>query len=118
MNSSPKILLIDQAPDRKDRIGALKARGYALFPALKMEEAHSRCMRGGYDLIIVHAGDEQEKALQYCDEIRRQCPKQLLLLSSGSHVDRDYAIGEDVASLLQAVERTLGRSDGDYANAA
>jgi DNA-binding response OmpR family regulator len=107
MNSRPKILLIDSASDRKQRINALKSRGYAVFPALKMEEARSRCMRGGYDLIGVNAGDEQEKATQYCDDIRHQCPNQQVLMYNADGSGRDYAVRSDVQSLLSAVDSAL-----------
>ena len=118
MNSQPRILLIDKAFDRKQRINALKARGYAVFPALKMEEARSRCLRGGYDLIVVNAGDEQEQAVEYCDEIRRQCPMQLIVLLGNA--ERDYAIASDLESALEGVDRVLNRSSvpADYASAA
>lgn len=120
MNSQPRILLIDSAIDRKERIHTLKARGYAVFPALHMEEARSRCLRGGYDLIVVNAGEEQERALEYCDEIRRNCPNQLLLMSSRDGAGRDYAIAADVQSLVQAVDRVLHSNarPADLASAA
>jgi DNA-binding response OmpR family regulator len=120
MNSQPRILLIDDAIDRKERINTLKARGYAVFPALRMEEARSRCLRGGYDLIVVNAGDEPERAMEYCDEIRRNCPNQLLLMSGRNGASRDYAIATDVQSLVQAVDQVLnsnGRA-ADLASAA
>lgn len=120
MNSQPRILLIDKALDRKERINTLKNRGYTVFPTLRMEEARSRCLRGGYDLIVVNAGDEQEQAMQYCDEIRRQCPNQLVLMCSNDGAERDYAIGSDVTSLVQAVEETLNgkAKPADLASAA
>ena len=120
MNSQPRILLIDHAIDRKERINTLKARGYAVFPTLRMEEARSRCMRGGYDLIVVHAGDEPEQALAYCDEIRKNCPSQRLLMSARDGAGRDYAIGPDVPSLVQAVDRVFNASaqPADLASAA
>ena len=117
MNSPAKILLIDNEADRKERIRALKNRGYAVFPALKMEDAHSRCLRGNYDLIVVAAGGEQERATEFCDEIRRQRPLQHVLMTAGSNGGREYAVGSDLQSLVEAVDRIL-RSSGDYANAA
>ena len=48
MNSPRKILLIDKAQDRKERINALKNRSYAVFPALRMEEARSRYREEGH----------------------------------------------------------------------
>ncbi len=116
MNSQARILLIDKATDRKERINALKSRGYTVFPALSMEEARSRCMRGGYDLIVVNSNGEHEQAGQFCDEIRRQCPKQHLVLCSDSASGRDYAVAPDVDSVVKAVESALG--DGKQADLA
>lgn len=120
MNSQARILLIDNAIDRKERINALKAQGYVVFPALRMEEARSRCLRGGYDLIVVNAGEEQARATEYCDEIRKNCPSQLLLMSSKDGAGRDYAIAPDVQSLVQAVDRVLNvkAKPADLASAA
>lgn len=110
MNSPAKILLIDNAADRKDRINALKNRGYAVFPTLRREEARSRCLRGGYDLIVINAGDEHEQAAQYCDDIRKQCPRQLLLMCSKGNTERDYAVPLDTDSLLRAVDSVLNQN--------
>lgn len=120
MNSPRKILLIDNASDRKERIKALRERGYNVFPALKMDEARSRCTRAGYDLIVVHADAQPEQALQFCDEIRKQCPKQLLLMSTQNGIDRDYAVSADLSTLVQRVHELLpGENPShDLANAA
>lgn len=120
MNSQPRILLIDKATDRKDRINSLKSRGFAVFPALNMEEARSRCMRGGYDLIVVNANGDHEQAAQFCDDIQRQCPSQQLILCSDAAAGRDYAVASDVDSLVKAVESALrtGVKQTDLASAA
>jgi len=120
MNSQARILLIDNAADRKQRINALKNGGYAVFPALRMEEARSRCMRGGYDLIVVNANGQQEQAVQFCDEICRQCPKQLLFMCSEGGSGRDYAIASDVPSLMKAVATVFNGNvrSADLASAA
>jgi DNA-binding response OmpR family regulator len=119
MNSPRKILLIDNASDRKERIKALSERGYTVFPALKMEEARSRCVRGGYDLIVVHAGEQQEQALAFCEELRAQCPKQPLLMTGGTAGDREYAVPAGLQPLLQRVDDTLqGNTTSDLASAA
>ncbi len=119
MNSQRKVLLIDNASDRKERIKALAAHGYSVFPALRMDEARSRCSRGGYDLIVVNAGNTPEQALEFCDEIRKQCPKQLLLLVSEDTLDREYAVSEGTSSLLHRVDELLrGGSSTDFASAA
>jgi DNA-binding response OmpR family regulator len=120
MNSQGRILLIDKAADRKQRINSLKNRGYAVFPALNLEEARSRCMRGGYDLIVVNANGNQEQATQFCDEIRRQCPRQQVILCTDGTCEREYAIAPDLESVLKAVESTLHPSEkpADLASAA
>jgi DNA-binding response OmpR family regulator len=110
MNSQARILLIDKAHDRKERIQALKSRGYAVFPALSMDEARSRCLRGGYDLIVVNANGDHEQAVRFCDEIRRQCPKQRLILCGAGEPTRDYAVAPDVSSVVEAVELALHRN--------
>jgi DNA-binding response OmpR family regulator len=117
--NSQRILLIDNASDRKDRINALKQHGYSVFPALRMEEARSRCMRGGYDLIVVNAGDEAQQAVEYCDAIRKQCPRQQVLMCSLDNT-RDYAVPPDVDSLVKAVDSTLHPTEQptDLASAA
>jgi DNA-binding response OmpR family regulator len=107
MNSPRKVLLIDNASDRKERIKALADRGYSIFPALRMDEARSRCTRGGYDLIVVNAGSNQEQALGFCDQIRNQCPRQLLLMTSDAASDRDYAVSGGIPALLQRVDELL-----------
>ena len=120
MNSQPRILLIDKATDRKERINSLKSRGYAVFPALNMEEARSRCLRGGYDLIVVNANGDQERATQFCDDIRRQCPRQQLILCSDAATGRDYAVAPDADSVVKAVEAALhgGAKPPDLVRAA
>ena len=119
MNSQPRILLIDKADNRKERINTLKSRGYAVFPALSMEEARSRCMRGGYDLIVVNANGNDEQTAQFCDEIRRACPKQQNIMCTDGTCDRDFTVASDVASVVKAVEATLGvGQQPDLASAA
>ena len=115
--NSQRILLIDKAHDRKERINALKQRGYAVFPALRLEEARSRCMRGGYDLIVVNAGDEAAQAIEYCDDIRKQCPRQKILMCSSDNT-RDYAVPPEVNALLTAVDSTLHADQPQHADLA
>jgi DNA-binding response OmpR family regulator len=123
MNSPRKILLIDKASDRKERIGLLKANGYAVFPALRLEEARSRCMRGGYDLIVVNAEGQPQEAVQFCDTMRTACPSQPLLMcipAEGEVAGRDYVVSAAPDALLQRVNALLPQSGspGGYANAA
>ena len=113
MPETRKILIVDKSIDRKQRIGALKDRGFAVFPALQMQEARSRCRPGAYDLIIVSAQDEPEAAVTFCDELRQRTPSQpVLLILSGEpkESERSYAVAGDPETLVQRVEALLGSS--------
>jgi CheY-like chemotaxis protein len=113
MPATRKILIVDQSIDRKKRIGALKDRGFAVFPALRLQEARSRCRPGAYDLIIVSAQDEPETAVTFCEELRQRTPAQpVLLITAGESKDfeRPYAVTDDPEALVQRVESLLGSS--------
>jgi DNA-binding response OmpR family regulator len=119
MTSPSKILVIDDAPDRKERINMLKNHGYSVFPALKLDEARSRCVGGNYDLVVVNAGEDGDRARAFCDGIQKQCPKQLLLMRTSQSVDREYAVGLDSNTLLERVNSLLpNASSTDLASAA
>jgi DNA-binding response OmpR family regulator len=104
-----KILLVDDEPERrKQRIAILKERGFAVYPALAIEQAHTRCRPGAYNLIIVNANNRnKDMALELCDQIRRNDPKQLLLLMMAPDVrfpHRDYLVSHAPKELLERVE--------------
>lgn len=106
-----RILIIDSEPTRrKERVAALKQRGYAVFPALKIEEARSRCRRGTYDLIIVSTSANAEAALQLCEEIGKSNAKQLVLRMSPGEVDAkdQNLVSDDPRALADKVQALLG----------
>jgi CheY-like chemotaxis protein len=108
-----KVLIVDKSIDRKKRIAALKERGFSVFPALKLEEARSRCRPGAYDLIIVNAQDEPETAASFCDELRARTPAQAVLLavSNGSgNNGQGYLAPDDPELLAQRAAALSGRS--------
>jgi DNA-binding response OmpR family regulator len=108
-----KVLIVDKSIDRKKRIAALKEQGFSVFPALRLEEARSRCRPGAYDLIIVNAQDEPEIAASFCDELRARTPAQAVLLavSNGSgNNGQDYLVQDEPALLAQRAAALLGRS--------
>ncbi len=108
-----KVLIVDKSIDRKKRIATLKQSGFSVFPALKLDEARSRCRPGAYDLIIVNAQDELETATAFCDELRSRTPAQAVLLavSNGAgNLDRDYLAQDDADALAQRASALLGRS--------
>jgi len=109
--AAKRILIIDSEPTRrKERVSALKQRGFAVFPALKIEEARSRCRRGTYDLIIVSTAANAEAALQLCQEIGSANAKQLVLRMSPGDVDgKDQnTVSDDPTALADKVQALLG----------
>ena len=109
----PKILLIDSEPDRKGRIAILKNHGFMVYPALAIEQARTRCRSGAYDLIIINASN-QDRAVEFCDEIRKDLPQQkVLMIMSGKSFagSDDRAVIGDPEQLLARVE-SLFRTSG------
>src|SRR5689334_14990508 len=112
-----RILIIDSEPARrKERVNELKQRGFAVYPALKLEEARSRCKRGGYDLIIVSAAANAEGALQLCDEIGKGTTRQpvLLMTPNGAPAGEQNhpVVSDDPKTLADKVEAILsGRAN-------
>ncbi len=105
-----RILIIDSEPTRrKERVAALKQRGFVVYPALKIEEARSRCRRGGYDLIIVSIAANVEAATQLCGEITQGNARQQVLLMSpgGAPVGEHDVVSDDPKALADKVEALL-----------
>jgi len=61
-------------------------------------------------LIVVHVDGDQQRALEFCDEIRTSCPRQPLLMAGSGDSGPDYAVSEDIPSILQRVDEILGES--------
>src|ERR1700730_244606 len=110
MEQKHKILLIHKSRDRKKRISILKDHGFAVYPALSLEEARSRCKPGAYDLIVVNATEQHDVAVEFCDAIQERSPKQHVLLSSAggmSNANREYTASDDPEQLLKRVKSLL-----------
>jgi DNA-binding response OmpR family regulator len=117
MESSKKILIIDRAIDRKKKISALKQAGYSVFPALKLQEARSRCRAGAYDLVVVNAGDELEQAVDFCDELTARSPSQAVLLivpADGRPLERNYVVQDDLGLIESKVGALLARDGSNH----
>ena len=113
MEASRKVLIVDKSIDRKKRIAAVKNRGFAVFPALRLDEARSRCRAGAYDLVIVNAQDEGEAAIAFCDSLCERTPAQpvLLVVASDSKLPgRDYVVAQDPEVLADRAEAVLSKS--------
>jgi DNA-binding response OmpR family regulator len=120
MDSLQKILIVDKTDDRKTRIAAIKARGFAVYPALNLQEARSRCRPGAYDLVVVNGTVEPEACVAFCDQLRERKPKQPVLLTVDDHAsvpDRDYLVDNNAAELAGRVEALLRKpSAADTSN--
>ena|ERR1035437_5805410 len=116
MNSGlVKVLLIDRDPEerRKERISVLKQHGYKVFPALDLQQARSRCEPGAFDIIVVNSGGQPDMALELCEWIRSNDPKQAVLLMVGAVQlpRRDYMVSDIPERLLERIESMFKRAD-------
>ncbi len=107
-NVSPlKVLLVDSAPDRKERIALLRSHGLTIYPALDLEQARQRCKTGRFALIVVNAAMAPDLALQVCDQIRSENPEQPLIMLTAPGVSapaRDYVESMQPEALLKRVK--------------
>jgi DNA-binding response OmpR family regulator len=111
-----KVLLIDRDTKerRKERIAVLKTHGYKVFPALDLQQARSRCKPGAFDVIVVNSGGQPDMALEFCEWIRSNDPKQAVLLMVGAIVQllrRDYMVPDIPEQLLERIESMFERAD-------
>ena len=114
--SSHTILFIDNAhrDRRRERNAVLKNAGYRVHPARSFEQSLSRIGSGVYDLIIASTDVETEKALKFIDDVKRNHPRQRLLVLKGSDVQLQgdfQTTTSDPKSLLERVEAILRPAD-------
>ena len=110
MNSLPKVLIVDKTRDRKTRLAAVKALGFAVYPALNLQEARSRCRPGAYDLVVVNGTLEPEACVAFCDQLRERKPPQAVLLTVDDQAgipNRDYIVANRATELAARVEALL-----------
>jgi DNA-binding response OmpR family regulator len=116
MDSLAKILIVDKADDRKSRIAAIKDRGFAVYPALNLQEARSRCRPGAYDLVVVNGTQEPEACIAFCDQLRERKPPQAVLLTVADNAGGphgDYVVGSNPAELADKVEALLRKPSAE-----
>lgn len=114
MEAMKKVLIVDKSSDRKKRIGAIKERGFAVFPALRLQEARSRCRPGAYDLVVVHAGEDSQAALAFCQQLQDRRPPQAVLLvmpANGGEKSGENLVSDSPEAVAAKVEEVLGRSE-------
>ena len=108
------MLLIDRDQERRnERISVLKTHGYKVFPALNLQQARSRCEPGAFDIIVVNSGGQPDMALELCEWIRSNDPKQAFLLMVGAVQlpRRDYMVSDIPERLLERIESMFERAD-------
>jgi hypothetical protein len=108
-----RVLIIDKSIDRKKRLAAVKQRGFAVFPALNLSEARTRCRPGAYDLVIINPADEESVVTEFCEQLRGRIPAQavLLIIPNGSHrTGFEHVAGDDPEAVADKVEAMLGSS--------
>jgi DNA-binding NtrC family response regulator len=119
--SNRKVLVIDNdhnANRRRERVLIFKKLGFRIFPARMLEQLQVRCRPGAFDLVVVHASTNIGRALELCDEIRRNQPNQLLLFITPPEADvptRDYIRSDDLTLLEETVEALSKKSRGSAA---
>ena len=88
--------------------------GYRVFPALDLQQAKQRCKPGAYDLIVVNSGEQPETALEFCEWIRGNDPKQTILLMVGAIVQlprREYMVPDIPERLLERIDSIFERAN-------
>ena len=116
-----KILLVDNAPDRKERIALLRSHGLAVYPALDLVQARQRCKTGRFALIVINAAMAPDLALEVCDQIRSENPEQPLIMMTAPGVSapaRDYVESMQPEALLKRVKAILTTAQAGKALAA
>ncbi|MGZ4788766.1 MAG: hypothetical protein ACXVZV_12480 [Terriglobales bacterium] len=111
-NDSRTILFIDNGhrDRRRERVAALKDAGYKVHPARSFEQSLSRIGSGAYHLVIANTDAAVEAALRFIEEVKRNYPRQLLLVLKGSNleVSGDYQFSSaDPKSLLERVQAIM-----------
>ena len=84
---APRLLIVGRDPLlRKLRAEVLKTRGYSVFPATDYADALSRCKPGAYDAVLVNGEENEQEALDFCEEVRGLNPDQIVIVVARPHV--------------------------------
>ena len=82
-----RLLLVGRDPLlRRLRADVLKTCGYSVYPATDYRDALTRCKPGAYDAVLVSGEEDREEALDFCQEVRRFNPDQIVLVIVRPHV--------------------------------
>jgi DNA-binding response OmpR family regulator len=104
--SGQRLLLVGRDPlMRKIRADVLKRCGYSVFPATDYEDALSRCKPEAYHAVLVSAEDDEQEALDFCEEVRKLNPHQVVIVIARPNV---YIPGDscpdDIVENIQPTE--------------
>ncbi len=113
---SRAILFIDNGhrDRRRERVAVLKDAGFRVHPARSFEQSLSRLGSGAYHLVIASTDGAQESALRFIEEVKRNFPRQLLLVvkTGNLEVPGDYEFSSaDPKVLLERVQAMMSRSE-------
>lgn len=106
------ILFIDNGhrDRRRERSSALSNAGYRVHPARSFEQSLSRIGSGAYDLVIASTDGAVESAQQFIQEVKRNFPRQKLLVmkTSGTEIPGEFeSSSADPKMLLESVNSLL-----------
>ena len=111
------ILFIDNGhrDRRRERVAVLKDAGYRVHPARSFEQSLSRIGSGAYHLVIASTDGAQEAALRFIEELKRNYPRQLLLVMKAGNLELpgDYELTTaDPKMLLERVKTIMSAREG------
>lgn len=110
------ILFIDNGhrDRRRERIAVLKDAGFRVHPARSFEQSLSRIGSGSYELVIANTDAAMDSAQQFIQEVKRNFPRQKLLVLKGSatEIPGDFEFSTaDPKTLLERVQSLLGAAE-------
>jgi len=113
---SRAILFIDNGhrDRRRERVAVLKDAGFRVHPARSFEQSLSRLGSGAYHLVIASTDGAQESALRFIEEVKRNFPRQMLLVVKAGNLEvpGDYEFSSaDPKVLLERAQALMSRSD-------
>ncbi len=113
---SRAVLFIDNGhrDRRRERVAVLKEAGFRVHPARSFEQSLSRLGSGAYHLVIASTDGAQESALRFIEEVKRNFPRQLLLVVKAGNLEvpGDYEFSTaDPKVLLERVQAMMSRNE-------
>jgi DNA-binding response OmpR family regulator len=95
------------------RAEVLRSRGYSVFPATDHQDAKTRCKTGAYEAVLVSGEEGEREALDFCEEVKKLNPEQVVIVIARPHVYipggscPDDIVNDGPSHLLRSVEQAL-----------